>query len=70
MLEHHPHVGAKLGKVGFLVVHFGAVNNNFTLLHRLQTINRFDQRRFTGTGRPAHYHHITFLTSVEQSVST
>ena len=61
MLEHHPYVGAKLGKVGFAVIHFGAVNDNLALLDRFQPINGFDKRRLTGTGRAANYHHIAFF---------
>ncbi|SAG19853.1 Uncharacterised protein [Enterobacter cloacae] len=53
MLEHHPNVGAKLGKVGFAVIHFGAVNDNLALLDRFQPINGFDKRRLTGAGRAA-----------------
>ena len=61
MLEHHANVRAKLGKIGFLVVDFGAVDDDLTLLDRLQSVNGFNQRRFTGTGRSAHHYHVAFF---------
>ncbi len=44
VLKYHPNVGAKLGEVGFLIGHLGAVYQDFTLLHRLQAVNGFNQR--------------------------
>ena len=61
VLEHHANVRAKLGEISFLIVDFGAVDNDLTLLHRLQSVDGFNQRRFTGAGRPAYHHHVAFF---------
>ena len=44
MLEHHPDAGTQLCQIGFLIVNHDAIDGNFTLLHRFEAVDSFNQR--------------------------
>ena len=44
MLEHHPDAGTQFRQIGFLVVNHDAIDGDFTLLHRFEAVDGFNQR--------------------------
>ncbi len=44
MLKHHPDAGTQFRQIGFLVVNHDAIDGDFTLLHRFEAVDGFNQR--------------------------
>lgn len=44
MLEYHPDAGTQLCQIGFLVVNHDTIDGDFTLLHRFEAVDGFNQR--------------------------
>src|SRR5450755_770320 len=59
MLKHHADAGAQFWQIRLGVVDLDAVEDDFSLLERLQRIDAFYQGRFSRTRGPAHHHHLT-----------
>ena len=44
MLKHHPDAGTQLCQIGFLIINHDAIDGDFTLLHRFEAVDGFNQR--------------------------
>ena len=47
ILEHHADMSAQFGKIGLGVAHRNVIHHDVALLKRLQTVDTFDQGRFS-----------------------